>query len=85
VSGGAAYSIVMAVLLGLLVAVGFLLTRYRDRLHRAFSSNDTSKRVSVDIAPGARITIVEIDGIKIACALGRNGVTAMQIVGKEQV
>ncbi len=83
-SGGAAYSVVMAVLLGLLVAVGFVLTRYRDRLHRAFSSQDVSKRVSVDIAPGARITIVEIDGIKIACALGRNGITAMQIVGKDQ-
>lgn len=82
-SGGAAYSAVMAVLLCTLVVVGYVLLRYRDRLQRVFGPPQKGLRSYVDVAPGARLAIVEIDGLKIVCALGKTGITALQIIEQE--
>ncbi len=75
------YSAVMAVLLCVLVGVGFLLTRYRDRLHNAFGSAPKALKKSIDIAPGVKLAVVEIDGMKVICGLNKSGITALQVIG----
>ena len=75
-----AYSIMMTVLLGVLIGVGFLLSRYRDRLNSYFGPRASITRASVDVAPGARLTVVEIDGMTVVCGINRSGITALQVV-----
>ena len=75
-----AYSIMMTVLLGVLIGVGYLLSRYRDRLNSYFGPNVRSTRTTVDVAPGARLTVVEIDGMTVLCGINRSGITALQVV-----
>lgn len=86
-SSSGLYSAVMAVLLGILVAVGFLLTRYRDRLNKTFGPRKSALRSSVDLAPGVKLMVAEIDGMKVVCGLNKTGISALQVVGpadKEQ-
>lgn len=73
------YLLSTGVFVGGLVIVALVLLRYRDRLHSQFGGQKTVKSV-VQIAPHARLTLVEIDGLDVLCALGRDGITAMQIV-----
>ena len=75
-----AYSILMAVLLGVLFVVGILLSRYRDRLNSYFGPRSRSTTATLDIAPGARLAVVEIDGMKVVCGINRTGITALQVV-----
>ena len=75
-----AYSIMMTVLLGVLIGVGFLLSRYRDHLNSYFGPRARITRASVDVAPGARLTVVEIDGMTVVCGINRSGITALQVV-----
>ena len=75
-----AYSVMMIVLLGILIGVGFLLSRYRDRLNSYFGPRARITRASVDVAPGARLTVVEIDGMTVVCGINRSGITALQVV-----
>ena len=70
----------MTVLLGVLVGVGYLLSRYRDRLNSYFAPGARSPRATVDVAPGARLTVVEIDGMTVVCGINRTGITALQVV-----
>ena len=71
----------MAILLGVLVAVGFLLTRYRDRLNAGFGTRAKTIKTTVDVAPGVQLAIVEIDGLKVICGLNKTGITALHVVG----
>lgn len=75
-----AYSVMMAALLGVLIVVGVVLSRYRDRLNSYFGPRTRSTRASLDIAPGARLTVVEIDGMTVVCGISRSGITALQVV-----
>lgn len=75
-----AYSVLMAVLLGVLFVVGILLSRYRDRLNSYFGPRSRSTTATLDIAPGARLAVVEIDGMKVVCGINRTGITALQVV-----
>jgi hypothetical protein len=81
VSSSGLYSAVMAVLLGVLVGVGILLSRYRDRLHNAFGPQTKTFKKTVDVAPGVKLVVAEIDGMKVICGLNKTGITAMQIIG----
>ena len=76
----AAYTTMMTILLGVLISVGYLLSRYRNRLNSYFGSGGRTTRSSVDVAPGVRLTIVEIDGMTVVCGLSRSGITALQVV-----
>lgn len=75
-----AYSVMMTVLLGVLIGVGYFLSRYRDRLNSYFGPNVGSTRTTVDVAPGVRLTVVEIDGMTVLCGINRSGITALQVV-----
>ena len=71
----------MAVLLCVLVGVGFVLTRYRDRLNAAFGNQPKGFKQTVDVAPGIKLAIAEIDGMKVVCGINKSGITALQVVG----
>jgi len=81
VSSSGLYSAVMAALLCVLVGVGFLLSRYRDRLNTAFGSGPKAIKKTVDVSPGVQLVVVEIDGMKVVCGLNKTGITALQLVG----
>ena len=64
---------------GGLVIVALVLLRYRERLHSKFGTQGGVKSV-LQVAPNARLAVVEIDGMTVLCGLGREGVTALEIV-----
>ena len=75
-----AYSITMTLLLGGLIGVALLLARYRDRLNTYFGARPHNSRANIELAPGARIMVVEIDGMTVVCGLNKTGITALQVV-----
>ena len=75
-----AYSIMMTLLLGGLIGLAMLLARYRDRLHAYFGARSRIARANIEIAPGARLMVVEIDGLTVVCGLNKSGITALQVV-----
>lgn len=75
------YSAVMAFLLCVLVGVGFVLTRYRERLSQAFGTSKNALRATVNLAPGVRLVVAEIDGMKVVCGLNKTGIAALQVIG----
>lgn len=76
-----AYIATMIVLLVVAMVIGLLLMRYRDRLHSAFGNQNKRVKAWVDVAPGARLMIVEIDGHRVLCGLGKDGIRCMQVLG----
>ena len=80
-SSSGLYSAVMAVLLCVLVGVGFLLSRYRERLNNAFGTGPKAIKKTVDVLPGVKLAVVEIDGMTVLCGLNKSGITALQVVG----
>ena len=75
------YMTTMVVLLFVAVVVGVLLMRYRDKLHGAFGQRNQRIKTWADIAPGARLVVVEIDGQRVLCGLGKDGIRCMQVIG----
>ena len=73
------YLLSTGVFVGGLIIVALVLLRYRDRLQAQFGTQKLVKSI-VQVAPNARLTIVEIDGMTVLCALGRDGITAMEII-----
>jgi hypothetical protein len=71
----------MIVLLLVAVVVGVVLLRYRDRLHGAFGNQNKRVKAWADVAPGARLMVVEIDGYRVLCGLGKDGIRCMQVLG----
>jgi len=67
-------------LLAIGVVAAFLLLKWRDRLFTRLGVN-TPARETIAIAPGIRIMVVEIGGKRLACALNRDGVSAMEVLG----
>lgn len=61
------------------VLITWVLIRKRNTLHSRFRNPEGIRRV-IDIGGGMKIALVEIDGHRIACAIGKTGVTAMQII-----
>ena len=79
-----AYSIMMVILLGGLIGLAMVLARYRDRLNSYFGARSSISRANLEIAPGARIMVVEIDGMTVVCGLNKTGVTALQVVSRAE-
>jgi len=75
-----AYSITMALVLGCAIGLAILLGRYRDRLHSYFGARTPISRVNLEIAPGARIIVVEVDGMTVVCGLNKTGISALHVV-----
>lgn len=62
-----------------MLLVAWALIRKRNVLHAKFGAPEGMRKI-INIGGGMRILIVEIDGQRIACAVGKTGVTAMQIL-----
>jgi hypothetical protein len=78
-SAAASYLETALVLIVLLVSTLVLLA-YRNRLYGRMGSKTGLTRASVQIAPGVSLSIVELDGLTIVYAMGKTGVTALQVV-----
>ena len=80
-----AYSITMVVLLGFLIGCALLLARYRDRLLARFGARPKVFRASVEVAPGARLMVVDIEGMTVVCGLNKSGITALHVLQNDPV
>ncbi len=76
----AAYIATMVTLLAVAAVVSLVLMRYRDKLHSAFGQRNQRIKAWADVAPGARLVIVEIDGQRVLCGLGKDGIRCMQVL-----
>ncbi len=63
-----------------MILVAWALIRKRNVLYAGFSKNDGMRQI-IEIGGGMRIAVVDIDGHRVACAIGKNGISAMQILG----
>ena len=77
------YLLSTGVFVGGLVIVALILLRYREKLQARFGAQG-GVRSMVQIAPNARLAVVEIDGMTVLCGLGRDGITALEIVRPAQ-
>ena len=69
-------------LLGGLVAAAVLLRRYRDRLGQSFAKGPIIIKGVTNIGDGSRLVLVDIDGMRAVCGVGRQGVGAITLLGK---
>lgn len=75
------YLLSTGLFVGGLAVVAFFLMRYRDRLQAKFGLQGSVRQV-VQVAPNARLALVDIDGMKVLCGLGRDGITTLEIVSR---
>jgi purine-cytosine permease-like protein len=66
-----------AAIMVIAILIAGTLIRQRNKLHARFGRQEGIHHV-IELGSGMRIAIVEIDGHRIACAIGKYGVTAMQ-------
>jgi flagellar biogenesis protein FliO len=62
---------------GGMIGVAIVLGRYRDRLQRSFGGGAIAVRSMTQLGDGARLCVVEVEGTKLVCGLGRGGVTTI--------
>ncbi len=74
--------ILVVLLLGGLVAAAVLLRRYRDRLGQSFAKGPIVIKGITNIGDGSRLILVDIDGIRAVCGVGRHGVGAITLLDK---
>lgn len=72
-----------ASLLLVMLFIAWILIQKRNSLHSHFGSRGGERKI-VDLGNGVRISVIEIDGQRLACAIGRTGVTAMQILADQK-
>jgi hypothetical protein len=72
------------VLLCGLVAAAFFLRRYRDGLNRHFAKGPIQMRGMLHLGDGARVYLIEVEGVSMVCGVGRNGIGAIQTVGTKK-
>jgi len=77
------YLLSTGLFVGGLAVVALMLLRYRDRLQAKFGTQSAVKSI-VRVTPQARLALVELEGMTVLCALGRDGITAMEIVTRPQ-
>ncbi len=73
-------SALMTLVIGVLIGAGILLARKRDALQSLFGAAKGPYKAVVDLAPGVRLAVVELDGMTIVCGIGKSGITALQVV-----
>lgn len=76
------YLLSSGLFVGGLAIVALFLLRYREKLQSKFGTQGAVKSV-VQVAPHARLALVELNGMTVLCGLGRDGITALEIVRSE--
>lgn len=71
-----------AVFFAAFIGVALLLMRLRNRLNGGFGRGQNRiasgrVRAVMDFGDGGRVAVIDIDGVTLACALTRGGVTSM--------
>jgi flagellar biogenesis protein FliO len=69
-------------LIGGLAAAALFLRAYRDRLAKHFVKGPIRVEGMVHLGDGSRLVLVDIEGTRLACGVGRHGVGAMQIIAR---
>lgn len=72
--------LLICLMLGGLMAAAMVLKRYRDRLSAAFVSGPITIKGSAHLGDGSRLVLVDIEGRKALCGVGRNGIGAITLL-----
>jgi flagellar biogenesis protein FliO len=67
-------------LIGGLAAAAVFLRAYRDRLNKHFVKGPIRIEGMAHLGDGSRLVLVDIEGTRVACGVGRQGISAMQII-----
>jgi hypothetical protein len=58
-----------------------VLTRYRDRLTKRFGQDMMTVHGMRHIGDGIKLCVVDVEGMRVLCAYGRNGQPVLQVIG----
>lgn len=72
--------LLICLMLGGLMAIAMILKRYRDKLSTAFVSGPITIKGSAHLGDGARLVLVDVEGRKALCGVGRNGIGAITLI-----
>ncbi|NBS00901.1 MAG: hypothetical protein EBS72_01840 [Rhizobiales bacterium] len=68
-------------MVGVCVPLYVVLTRYRDRLTKRFSQDMMTVHGMRHIGDGIKLCVVDVEGMRVLCAYGRNGQPVLQVIG----
>lgn len=68
-------------LVGVCVPLLVVLTRYRDRLTKRFGQDAMQVHSMRHIGDGIKVCVLDVEGMRVLCAYGRNGQPVLQVIG----
>ena len=71
----------VVLMVGVCVPLLVVLTRYRDRLTKRFGQEMMTVRGMRHIGDGIKLCVVDVEGMRVLCAYGRNGQPVLQVIG----
>jgi hypothetical protein len=71
----------VVLMVGVCVPLLVVLTRYRDRLTKRFGQDMMTVRGMRHIGDGIKLCVVDVEGMRVLCAYGRNGQPVLQVIG----
>ena len=71
----------VVLMVGVCVPLYVWLTRYRDRLAKRFGQDMMTVHGLRHIGDGIKLCVVDVEGMRVLCAYGRNGQPVLQVIG----
>ena len=71
----------VVLMVGVCVPLYVWLSRYRDRLAKRFGQDMMTVHGLRHIGDGIKLCVVDVEGMRVLCAYGRNGQPVLQVIG----
>ena len=71
----------VVLMVGVCVPLLVVLTRYRDRLTKRLGQDMMTVHGMRHIGDGIKLCVVDVEGMRVLCAYGRNGQPVLQVIG----
>ena len=71
----------VVLMVGVCVPLMVVLIRYRDRLNKRFVQDIMTVHSTRHIGDGIKLCVVDVEGMRVLCAYGRNGQPVLQVIG----
>lgn len=74
------YIATLFVFFACLIGLALVLGRYRDRITQKFVKGPMVLKGMMPLGDGARLCLIECEGVTVLCGVGKNGVGSIQII-----
>lgn len=74
------YIATLVVFFTCLIGLALVLGRYRDRINQKFVKGPMVIKGVVPLGDGARLYMIECEGVTVLCGVGKSGVGAVQVI-----